>query len=390
MGMVMESVFRGLRNGRLPGVIACALAVGALAAGVTAAAQDDKYLTEYRAFREALDAGDLARAKLHAESAWQAAEAALGDDPQTATLAYNYARLVLFDDADRAGDALRRVNDMQEAGVANLHAGELQLYSAYVDFVVSDHARHEADQLRKQLTAWDTSRNLGSDLIVMWLNLGQAYLADRQFGQAQEAAERTEAVILETMPDNIHFRAEAVLINGVARLVTRRRTVERIQAAHNEFSRARRFFPPQRDLDSFDPLLARIIAWDGAAKAALRSKGHEDYPDHDEPDNAEQPRHPLFAHEATADCAHIKWAKRSAPSYPRRELRNGTIGAVYVGLAVGDDLQVKDARVLAEVPESRFGEAALEAISEWRVEALPPGDPACHRNLVHMISFAIE
>lgn len=386
----MDGVLRGLRNGRLSCVIVCALTAGALAAGGTASAQDEKYLTEYRAFRAALDAGDRAQATVHAESAWQAAEEALGDDPQTATLAYNYSRLVLFDDTDRAADALRRVNDMQESGVSSLHAKELQIYSAYVDFVVSGHARRKSDKLRKQLTAWDTSRNLGSDLIVMWLNLGQAYLAERQFSRAQEAAERTEAVILKTMPDNVHFRAQAVLINGVARLLKQLRTVARIQAAHNEFSRARRFFPPQKDLDSFDPLLARIIAWDGAAKAALRSMGHDDYPENDEPGFEEPPRHPLFAHEELADCADIEWAKRSAPRYPRRELSRRKIGAVYVGFAVGEDLRVQDARVLSEVPESRFGRAALQAISEWRAAALPPGDPACRRNLVTTISFAID
>lgn len=386
---MMAGVLRGLRDARLLGVVGYALVAGALAAGGTAAAQDEKYLTEYRAFRVALDAGDRARATTHAESAWQAAEAALGDDPQTATLAYNYARLVLFDDTDRARDALRRVNNLQEAGFGRLHAEELQIYSAYAEFVVSGYGRRAADRLWEQLTAWDMSRNLGSDLIVMWLNLGRTYLAERQYGRAQEVAERTETAILETMPDNVHFRAQAVLINGVSFLLTRRRTVARIQAAHNEFSRARRFFPPQTDLDSFDPLLARIIAWDGAAKAALRSMGRDDYPDHDEPDNQE-PRHPLFAHEELTDCAEIEWVKRSAPRFPSTELRRGRIGAVYVGYAVGEDLRVRDARVLAEIPEARFGEAALDAMTEWRAAALPPGDPACHRNLNAMFTFAID
>lgn len=66
------------------------------------------------------------------------------------------------------------------------------------------------------------------------------------------------------------------------------------------------------------------------------------------------------------------------------------IGAVYVGYAVGEDLRVRDARVLAEVPESRFGEASLEAMTEWRAGALPPGDPACRRNLVTRFTFAID
>ncbi|HEX7719018.1 MAG TPA: TonB family protein, partial [Woeseiaceae bacterium] len=329
-------------------------------------------------------------ATAHAEAAWQAAEEALGDDAQTATLAYNYSRLVLFNDAHRARDALRRVNNLQEAGVSSLHAGELQLYSAYADFVVGGQRRRDADRVSELLTAWDTNRDLGSDLIVMWLNLGQAYLAERQFRRAQDTAERTEAVILETMPDNVHFRAQAVMINGVARLVTRNRTVGRTQAAHNEFSRAMRFFPPQKDLDSFDPLLARILAWDGAAQAALRSLGHDEYPDHSEPDYQELPRHPLFVHEELADCAEIEWAEKSAPRFPSEELRRGTIGSVYVGFALGEDLRVRDVRVMAEVPASNFGDAALKALSGWRAEALPPGDPACHQNFVTRFTFAID
>ena len=69
--------------------IVYALAAGALGGGGTAAAQDAEYLIEYRAFRAALEAGDTVRATAHAETAWQAAEELLGDDPQTATLAYN-------------------------------------------------------------------------------------------------------------------------------------------------------------------------------------------------------------------------------------------------------------------------------------------------------------
>lgn len=46
--------------------------------------------------------------------------------------------------------------------------------------------------------------------------------------------------------------------------------------------------------------------------------------------------------------------------------------------------------VLSELPESGFGEAALEALSEWREEELPPGDPACRRNFLTTISFAIH
>jgi hypothetical protein len=67
----------------------------ALAAGSTSRADNEQYLIEYRAFREALTAGNGAAATSHAHAAWQAAETELGNHPTTAILAYNYARLLL-------------------------------------------------------------------------------------------------------------------------------------------------------------------------------------------------------------------------------------------------------------------------------------------------------
>ena len=33
----------------------------------------------------------------------------------------------------------------------------------------------------------------------------------------------------------------------------------------------------ETDLDSFEPLLARMLAWDGAGQATLRWLGHDEY-----------------------------------------------------------------------------------------------------------------
>jgi hypothetical protein len=66
------------------------------------------------------------------------------------------------------------------------------------------------------------------------------------------------------------------------------------------------------------------------------------------------------------------------------------IGAVFLGYRLGEDLKVTDARVLAEVPVAKFGDAAVKAVSEWRAKALPGGDPVCYRNLTTSILFVLE
>jgi hypothetical protein len=42
------------------------------------------------------------------------------------------------------------------------------------------------------------------------------------------------------------------------------------------------------------------------------------------------------------------------------------------------------------VPVAKFGDAAVKAVSEWRVKALPSDDPVCYRNLTTSILFVIE
>lgn len=367
-----------------------AVLVVTLIVGGVAAAQEETYRVEYRASRAALDAGDTEGAAKHARAAWQAAEETLGEDSQTGILAYNYAKLAVFSDSAGARSALRRVNELRKAGRGQFRDEELELYSAYAEFAAELYGRRRAERLRERLEAWGADRDLGVDVVVMWLNLGQAYIGAKQYRQAQESAQRAEAAILSSQPDNYNFHASAVLINGLAGLLTDPRSVRRVQAAHREFSRARRLFPPQKDLDNFHPLLARIIAWDGAAKAALRSLGLENFPDRDDPDYVAQARSPLFAHEQDASCSKLEWIDRRPPDFPRKELNSGMIGAVYVGFALGDDRRVRDARVLAEIPQARFSEKALESMSAWLAKEVPPGNPLCYRNLVTLFTFVID
>ena len=364
-----------------------------LVAVSTASADNEQYVVEYRAFREALAAGNDEAAALHAHSAWQAAETELGSHLTTAILAYNYGRVIVFYDTGNSLAPLRRVSELQAAGTVDLSAAELQLYIDYAEFSTGGFKQRQAKKLRRSLEAFEEGRAASSpDAASIWLRLAASDIAAQQYRNALKSATRAEAAIASAIPDQPRELAEAILIAGIARLVPYPRTVDDVQTAHNEFDRARRLFSPQKDIDTFDPLLARILAWNGAATAALKSLGEEDYPDHADTDTrGSEPLPKMFEYQLdeSIDCAKVEWLEKQAPRFPRTALRSGSIGAVFVGFRLGDDLAVRDARVLAEVPVAEFGESALSTLAQWRARELPAGGPACHENLVTRFTFAI-
>jgi Gram-negative bacterial TonB protein C-terminal len=358
-----------------------------------ASAADEPYLVEYRAYNVALKGGDRDAAARHALAAWQAAEAALGDHRLTGILAFNYGRLIVFDDAEQASTSLHRAHALHQAGIADLSAEGVRVYPDYADFASGEYKRREADDLRESLEAIGTDTAAGNpDLAVMWLQLAAGDVADGRYRKGLESAADAEAAILSAAPGDSRGMATAIMLGAIARLVPHPREVEDVQAAHNELSRARRLFSPQKDLDTFDPLLAKVLAWNQAAGAALHSLGHDDYPDHEEygPGNEPPPSPPLFERDGNVDCGGVEWLEREAPHYPRGALRRGTIGAVFMGYRLDDDLTIRDVRILAEVPVEQFSEYVLDAVKNWRAKALPSGGPACYENLTVSIQFAIE
>ena len=361
-------------------------------AAVAARADNQQYLVEYRAFREALAAGNGDAAASHARSAWQAAETELGSHHTTGILAYNYGRLVVFYDAGHSLAPLRRVSELQASGTVDLSTTEFQMYMDYAEFATNGFRQPQAKKLRKSLETFEEGRAESSpDAASIWLRLAASDLAAERFRSALKTATRAEATIASVLPDQPRELAEAILIAGIARLVPYPRTVDDVQTAHNDFGRARRLFSPQQDIDTFDPLLAQILAWNGAASAALHSLGKKEYPDHADTDSRSDPGPKMFEYQLdeSIDCAKVAWLEKPAPRFPISALRRGSIGAVFVGYRLGEDLAVHDARILAEVPAAEFGETALRTMAQWRAEALPAGGPACHQNLVTQFTFVI-
>lgn len=272
------------------------------------------YMDAYRAYNAALEAGDNAAAAEHGYAAWQAAEAELGDDGLTAILAYNYGQLVLFSDAENAAKALRRAEALRAEGVADLPASELKLSLAFTEFDVSGEKRRQSRILRNALNATEADGMAASSRsAIIWLRLARGDLTKSRYEKAIESAQRAEEIISTAIPDDYRRKAQAILIGGIAHLSPLPRSIKDVQMAHDEFIRAIRLFPPQKNLDNFDPILAQLLAWNAGADAALYSLRQKEYHNHKTKSRDEKAAEPIQIFEErkkSFDECNIEWAKR--------------------------------------------------------------------------------
>jgi hypothetical protein len=150
-------------------------------------------------------------------------------------------------------------------------------------------------------------------------------------------------------------------------------------------------FPLQKDIDAFDPVLAKVLAWDAATTAAMITEGRDAYPEHDHPEGHHEWYFPeLFGlTRLTAEECGVDWDARKSPNFPRVPLVKGFIGAVLVTYSFGDDNAVHDAKILAEVPNDVFGQAAIAAVAKWKLSAPVTDAPACRLNQMTQFTFVI-
>ncbi len=387
-GINIHTALQAFRLRLICAFTACALV---LAPGLAPAADDPEYLAEYKLYNQALDDGDAEAAARHGRAAWQAAETALGDHRLTAILAYNYGKLVLFSDANAALPALERAKELLDAGVAELPAGELGVYFAYAQFVVSGDGRRRKNRLRQALMDFGEAGYADPNVASMWLHVATNDVNDKQYDRAKESAKFAEAAISVSRPNESRLLAQAILLSGIARLVPFPREISDVRAAHEDFTRAEQLFPLQKNLETFDKVLAKILVWHAAARAALHSEGETAFPEGEESLPAASRPFAFYFEEAKPqyECGY-EWDKRVPPRFPFRAELQGHIGAVLIGYRLGDDIFVHDARILAETSSDPFGKTALKSMENWRLKAPPPDDPACRENRITQFTFEFK
>ncbi len=358
---------------------------------ICAAGAEKTHLQYYKAYNAALEAGDFEAAATEGEAAWRAAEIELGDVQTTAVLAYNYASLIYFRRPEQAIEPLERVVEI--AGADNEIFGDeapglmLSLVKAVSDNENKDAKKHLLGQLESPTVAPSLLSARG------WIHLSTYELQRKRFKKsfknATIALEQYEPYRNE-VPLEV---ATAYITRGVANIAGFSRKDDEIIQANQDFIEAVSLFPPQVDIETFDPLLATAVAWNLVSKSAA----HADHPDRpragsrlkDKPlelDPIENikwttPRYPYEG------CG-LEWKSRPAPKYPNTDSYKGYLGGVLIGYHF-DGTKVTGARILAEVPEqSQFGEATLKILERWELKA-PPAEE-CRRDRLTSVVFTFD
>ncbi len=386
------------------------LAAGALFFSISGAAWAQTYVDEYKAYMQALESGDSEAAVTHGYAAWRKAEEALGDNNLTAVLAYNYGQLVLFSDNAGALAALERADELRASGVADLPQIDLDLYLAFARLNRDNNNRKSRNALRDALDAYTASGGADTeDTSRMWLALANAEMLAKRYSDAFETAKRAEQAILSATPDDYPRRADAMTTQGISLVANPKTVAQDLLAANQIFVRASGLFPVQTSVRNFDPKLAVILAWNGAAAAKFRtvSAFQQDAPETHKGSHVKlaEPHESEFADpeqfHAFDLAVYIKREMpeggcgagemiRTPPRYPDYALRKGFVGTAVVGYDLDAYGGVINPVVLAEAPvAAEFSRLALEAMANWRMTEKPINQPGCLKDLITYFSFQI-
>ena len=370
---------------------------------VSPAAAD--YRAAYRAYTAAMEAGDYAAAEREAENAWRLAETELGDNPNTAVLAVNYAQLVAESAPAKAAEAYERALALAEKGVSDLDPDDLKLRARLARFYAAPAGKGEAEAeaLAAALAAYRAAGGPPShESAHASLRLATDAAAkggDRNLEKAASLADAAAADARALDRADTRLLREALTIAGVARTARRERKAEDIAEAVLLLDEAISLYPPQRAIDAFDPELGYVLAWRAAVGAVANSLGGA--PRVSTGTRIPEGENLKLALEQAArrspysdsgvkwaqphpETCEINWEKREPAEYPRIKLRSGDIGSAVIGYDL-EGTRVVRAVILGEVGD--FGEASRKAALAWTLAE--PVAPECARNLITNFAFVI-
>lgn len=371
----------------------------ALILAAPAAHADHK--SEYSAYRKALAAGDYFGAATHGEAAWRAAEKELGDTKTTAILAFNFAELVVINEPAKAVEPYSRARAISEKTKTAIAMEDIAVGSESAAFVLAPENKQRRIALEATLEARAAKKFPPSPVSVYgWILLCQfenraddtpaaLRYADRALADANALGASAEKRLLRT----------ALVYAGVLRVSIRTRNEESVGEAVQYLERSLRYFPPQKSIDEFDPLLARAIVWRAIVDALAKSTEEQEpetrilgkkTPDFQKAiDRASDPgqlNRVSWLNGQKTDCPAIAWEVMTKPKYPPAARRQGQIGASLIGFEM-DGARVKRAVVLADSYETGFGAAAVDAMKTWVAKSPVPAE--CARNQTVVVVYSL-
>jgi TonB family protein len=367
----------------------------AAAAGATAQTQPpaNPVVAHYRAYRAALDQGDMAAAEQAASAALDASVSRDGDGGATGVLAINLAqaRLTLGRRAE-AYDPAFRAFTIASAGSSNLDPLLTRLVLGRAE-LTDQRWRQGRDRLQPAIEEARARADLNGETYSAAADLGRWLFSQEQYGGALRAWEVAMQMADATTEENDYARAEARMGHAAA-LFTQamastidaqaRPTDTRFQGGANDaFDQADRELleaqsligpyahTPNEDvgLSLGQRVYASAVAWRTLVRAFAESRGLRPLTN-----RAAEFRSPLADPRPVCNVAVIAEPR---PDFPSGASQNFTVGAVVVRFIVDEAGQVTDSRIAAAIPERGFRDAVERVTPQWRLELQPDSAPNC-------------
>lgn len=392
-------------------------ALAALLFGLApAAAQERNLVIEYfRAYRAALEAGNLPAAEEAAEQALGASEYRDGGGGRTAVLALNLALVRLMqNDHRRALEPARRALNLAEArdgdsGVS-LALAQIALGRAELG---GGHENAGVERLLAALPQAENDPEIVSDAYAASFELSAWLFQNRRYAEARESWART-ARLAEGSPVGaeygrgraLAFEGASIILLGVSRR-SHRLSADEANIAENALREAMILLSPLSarvgeggGMTIAQAAYAEALVWRGVLRSQL---GLRDRVIERDDDDAGEGRSAAGAEYAgqiivapggdlTVPVCQTRLQPRPFPNYPSSALDDLNVGSVVIRVQFSEAGHILDRRIAASVGGDAFVRAVEEVLPRWSVETLNGAPPQCRMPAAALIPvrFAIR
>lgn len=306
----------------------------------------------------------------------------------------------MFYDRQKAIIAYERALKLTQLGIGEIPLADIELHIAIARAELDFADRKAARKLRSRLAALDAETAVSESAARGWTAITLHEIEVEEFISAKESARSAvrAAANLEPNARTNRLLAKALIYGAIARVAGKRatRTETNVMEAAEMLDRAVPLFPPPRDIDSFDRILALAISWRASISSLVES--FRTNPSGLAADGADLSQALEYQSAKTRfelqnwiawqiarppDCK-LSWIARLPPQFPQGALQDGIIGSTIIGYDV-DDTGVTRTVVLAEPVGSGFGRSAAASMQLWKLGSPPP--ESCKRNNILIVSY---
>jgi hypothetical protein len=371
-----------------------ALVLAALISGAPASgAQSNPVLEHYRAYRAALDQGDLTRAQSEASLALDASEARDGDTGNTAALALNLATTrLLVGDAQGARGPAQQALTLARAGATGVDVRLATLTLGRAELAAQD--RSGANLLRPLMSGADLSGLPDEDLYAaadefgLWsfkqqdftdahtaFDLARVHASGSRFGEAYGAGRAMTWSTAALFLRQLQLRQNEIGLT-MARQVWR------------QFDDAIRTLRPLAEADAAGTEVtisqlayAEALAWRTVLDAKL-SQQDLSLPEWRDASAAEHSGDGFTDMQAPSSpiprCL-FTLGRTPLPAYPEQENNAEVVGAVVLRMQTDEVGQVIERAVIAHVGDDAFAHAVEQVVSRWGLTVRQDSPPHCRK-----------